>query len=139
MIATGFLLNYFGIPMFVLNGPLFWLGNAMTVLIAIVYVVAFLVSWLVFHIPMLKDTQALDTSAAAKKGAKIVAVSMTSVSVGMMGGMWVLMMLNLPMMPGDDNILWFGVMTFATLVGFVIAWPVNGLLVRKNLKPGGAL
>ncbi|WP_135366634.1 DUF4396 domain-containing protein [Halosimplex halophilum] len=139
MIATAFLLTYFGIPMFVLDGPLFWLGNAMTVLIAVVYVVAFLVSWLVFHIPMLTDSQDLDTSAAAKKGAKIVAVSMTSVSIGMMGGMWVLMMLELPMMPGDHNILWFGVMTFATLVGFVIAWPVNGLLVRKNLKPGGAL
>ncbi len=139
MIATGFLLNYLGIPMIVFDGPLFWLGNAMTVLIVLVYVIAFLVSWLVFHIPMLKDSQGLDTGPAAKKGAKIVAVSMTSVSVGMMGGMWVIMMLKLPMMPGDDNILWFGVMVFATLIGFLIAWPVNGLLVRKNLKPGGAL
>jgi peptidoglycan/LPS O-acetylase OafA/YrhL len=42
-------------------------------------------------------------------------------------------------MPGDDAILWFGVMVFSTLVGFLIAWPVNGLLVRKNVKPGGAL
>jgi hypothetical protein len=139
MIAVGFLLNYFGIPMFVLDGPLFWLGNAMTVLIILVYVIAFLVSWLVFHIPMLKDSRGMDTGKAAKRGAKIVAVSMTSVSVGMMGGMWLIMMLNLPMMPGDDNILWFGVMVFATLIGFLIAWPVNGLLVRKNLKPGGVL
>jgi peptidoglycan/LPS O-acetylase OafA/YrhL len=139
MIAVGFLLNYFGIPMLVLDGPLFWLGNAMTVLIVLVYVIAFLVSWLVFHIPMLKDSRGMDTGKATKRGAKIVAVSMTSVSVGMMGGMWLIMMLNLPMMPGDDNILWFGVMVFATLVGFVIAWPVNGLLVRKNLKPGGVL
>ncbi|QLG62111.1 DUF4396 domain-containing protein [Halorarum salinum] len=139
MIATAFLLNYFGIPMLVIDGPLFWLGNAMTLLIVIVYVVAFLVSWLVFHIPMLMDSQGLDTRSAAEQGAKIVAVSMTSVSIGMMGGMWVLMMLNLEMMPGDDNILWFGVMAFATLVGFLIAWPVNGLLVRRNLKPGGAL
>ncbi len=139
MIATGFLLNYLGIPMLVFDGPLFWLGNAMTVLIILVYAVAFLVSWLVFHIPMLRDSQGLDTDSAAKKGAKIVAVSMTSVSVGMMGGMWLIMMLNLPMMPGDDNVLWFGVMVFATLLGFLIAWPVNGLLVRKNLKPGGAL
>jgi hypothetical protein len=139
MIATGFLLNYLGIPMVVFDGPLFWLGNAMTVLIVLVYVIAFLVSWLVFHVPMLRESQGLDTGPAITKSAKIVAVSMTSVSVGMMGGMWVIMMLNLPMMPGDDNILWFGVMVFATLVGFLIAWPVNGLLVRKNLKPGGAL
>ncbi len=139
MIATAFLLTYFGIPMVVFDGPFFWLGNAMTLLIGIVYAVAFLVSWLVFHVPMLKDSQGMDTRSAARRGAQLVAVSMTSVSVGMMGGMWILMMLELPMMPGDDNLLWFGVMSFATLLGFVIAWPVNGLLVRKGLKPGGAL
>ncbi|WP_225335322.1 DUF4396 domain-containing protein [Halomicrobium urmianum] len=139
MIATAFLLTYFGIPMVVFDGPLFWLGNAMTLLIVIVYAVAFLVSWLVFHVPMLRDSQGMDTRSAARRGAQLVAVSMTSVSVGMMGGMWILMMMELPMMPGDDNLLWFGVMSFATLVGFVIAWPVNGLLVRKGLKPGGAL
>ncbi|WP_143117685.1 DUF4396 domain-containing protein [Halomicrobium zhouii] len=139
MIATAFLLNYVGIPMVVLDGPLFWLGNAMTVLIVLVYAVAFLVSWLIFHVPMLRDSRGLDTGEAIREGAKLVAVSMTSVSIGMMGGMWGLMMLNLPMMPGDDNILWFGVMVFATLVGFVVAMPVNGRLVRQRRKPGGAL
>ncbi len=139
MIATAFVLTYVGIPMVILDGPLFWLGNAMTILIGIVYAVAFLVSWLVFHVPMFRDAQGLDTGQAARRTLGVVAVSMTSVSIGMMGGMWGLMMLNLPMMPGDDDILWFGVMVFATLVGFVIAWPVNGLLVRRGLKPGDAL
>ncbi len=139
MIATAFGLTYFGMPLVVFEGPLFMLGSSMVLTIATVYVVAFLVSWLVFHVPMFQDSMGLDERAAAKRGLFAVAVSMTSVSVGMMTMMYVLMMLNLPMMPGDDAILWFGVMTFSTLVGFLVAWPVNGLLVRRNVKPGGAL
>ena len=139
MIATAFALTYFGMPLVVFEGPLFMLGSSMVLTIAVVYVVAFLVSWLVFHVPMFQDSMGLDERTAAKRGLLAVAVSMTSVSVGMMGSMWILMMLNLPMMPGDDSILWFGVMVFSTLVGFLIAWPVNGLLVRRNVKPGGAL
>ncbi|WP_247729672.1 DUF4396 domain-containing protein [Halovivax limisalsi] len=139
MVATGFVLTYVGIPMVVLDGPLFWLGNAMVLLIPIVYLVAFLVSLLAFHVPMLRESQGLGLAGATKRGAAIVAVSMTSVSVGMMGGMWVLMMLNLEMMPGEEDILWFGVMAVATLVGFLIAWPVNGWLVRRNVKPGEML
>lgn len=139
MIATAFGLTYFGMPLVVFEGPLFALGSSMVLLMAIVYVVAFLVSWIVFHVPMVQDSMGLDQRAAAKHGLLAVGVSMTSVSLGMMVMMWYLMMLNLPMMPGDDSILWFGVMVFSTLVGFLIAWPVNGLLVRKNVKPGGAL
>ncbi|MFD1587937.1 DUF4396 domain-containing protein [Halorientalis brevis] len=139
MIATAFLLTFFGMPLVVFEGPLFALGSSMVLLMAIVYVVAFLVSWVVFHVPMFEDALGLDQESAVRRGLLAVAVSMTSVSVGMMGSMWLLMMLNLPMMPGDDNILWYGVMVFSTLIGFLIAWPVNGLLVRRNVKPGGAL
>lgn len=139
MIAVAFGLTYFGMPLVVFESPVFMLGSSMVLMMAIVYVVAFLVSWLVFHIPMFEESLDLDRRAATRRGLLGVGVSMTSVSVGMMTMMYVLLMLNLPMMPGDDNILWFGVMVFSTLIGFLIAWPVNGLLVRKNVKPGGAL
>ncbi|ESP89817.1 DUF4396 domain-containing protein [Candidatus Halobonum tyrrellensis] len=139
MVAVAFLLTYFGMPLVVFDGPLFALGSSMVLTMAIVYVVALLVSWQVFHVPMFEESMGLDRGAATRQSLLAVVVSMTSVSVGMMTMMWVLMMLNLPMMPGDDNVLWFGVMVFSTLVGFLIAWPVNGLLVRRNVKPGGAL
>ena len=139
MIAVGFVLTYFGMPLVEFDGPLFWLGSSMILLMAIIYVVAFLVSWLVFHVPMFRDSLGLDTGDALRQSLLAVAGSMTSVSVGMMGGMWWFMMRTLPMMPGEENVAWFGVMVFATLVGFVIAWPVNGLLVRRNVKPGGVL
>ncbi|WP_436909145.1 DUF4396 domain-containing protein [Halosimplex marinum] len=139
MVATAFALTYFGMPMVVFEGRLFALGSPMVLTMAVVYVVAFLVSWVVFHVPMFADGMGLDRQTAAKRGLLAVAVSMTSVSVGMMTMMYVLMMVNLPMMPGDDAILWYGVMAFSVLVGFLVAWPVNGLLVRRNVKPGGAL
>ncbi|MDS0282672.1 DUF4396 domain-containing protein [Haloarcula onubensis] len=139
MIAVAFGLTYFGMPLVVFESPVFMLGSPMVLTMAVVYVVAFLVSWLVFHVPMFEASLGLDRRVATRRALLAVGVSMTSVSVGMMTMMYVLMMLNLPMMPGDDNILWFGVMVFSTLVGFCIAWPVNGLLVRKNVKPGGAL
>lgn len=139
MIAVAFLLTYVGMPLVVFESPVFALGSSMVLLILLVYATAFLVSWLVFHVPMFRDAFDLDVEAAARRGALAVAVSMTSVSVGMMGGMWWIMMRNLPMMPGEDDVLWFGVMTFATLVGFAVAWPVNGWLVRENVKPGGVL
>ncbi|WP_436926617.1 DUF4396 domain-containing protein [Halosimplex amylolyticum] len=139
MVATAFLLTYFGMPMVVFGGRLFALGSPMILQMAVVYVVAFLVSWVVFHIPMIADSAGLDRGSAARRGLFAVAVSMTSVSVGMMTMMYVLMMVNLPMMPGDDSILWYGVMAFSVLVGFAVAWPVNGLLVRRNVKTGGAL
>lgn len=139
MIATAFLIFASGLPLVMLQGPLFWLGNPMILLIISIFVVGFLISWLVFTVPMLRDMSGLDTYKAARRGALAVAVSMTSVSIGMMAVMYWLMMLHLPGMPDEENILWFGVMVFGTLIGFLIAWPVNGLLVRKNVKSGGAL
>lgn len=121
MIATAFGLTYFGMPLVVFESPAFMLGSSMVLTLAVVYVVAFLVSWIVFYIPMFQGSLGLDQKAATRQGLLAVAVSMTSVSVGMMAMMWVLMMLNLPMMPGDDSILWFGVMVFSTLIGFLIA------------------
>ncbi|WP_459191894.1 DUF4396 domain-containing protein [Halosimplex sp. J119] len=139
MVATAFVLTYFGMPLAVFEGRLFALGSSMVLTMAVVYVVAFLVSWVVFHVPMIQDSMGMGRQDAARHGLLTVAVSMTSVSVGMMTMMYVLMMLNLPMMPGDDSILWYGVMAFSVLVGFLVAWPVNGLLVRRRIKPGGAL
>ena len=139
MIATSWLIFYSGLPLLMLEGPLFWLGSPMILLMIIIYVVAFLVSWLVFHVPMLRDMSGIDTRTAVRRGLLAVAVSMTSVSIGMMAFMYWQMMLHLPGMPDEENILWFGVMVFGTLIGFLIAWPINGILVRKNVKSGGAL
>ena len=68
----------------------------------------------------------------------VTVISMTAVSLGMMTSAWVLQMSKLPMMPKDDDILWFGAMWLASTVGFLIAWPINYPLVRGGWKMGGA-
>jgi hypothetical protein len=51
-------------------------------------------------------------------------------------GMWWLMMWNLPMMPTEESILWFGVMFFTGFMAFLLAWPFNYALIRAQRKSG---
>jgi hypothetical protein len=46
------------------------------------------------------------------------------------------MMVNLPMMPSEESILWFGVMFWTVTAGFLVAWPINYVLVRTQTKMG---
>ncbi len=64
------------------------------------------------------------------------AISMATVSLGMMTVAWILLMYRIPMMPKEDEILWFGAMWFASTIGFLLAWPLNAPLVRHGMKPG---
>ena len=62
---------------------------------------------------------------------------MAAVSLGMMTGAWWLLMWKTPMMPVEDDILWFGLMWVASTAGFLVAWPLNYPMVRAKLKMGG--
>jgi hypothetical protein len=61
---------------------------------------------------------------------------MAAVSLGMMTTAWWMLMAHSPMMPKEDQILWFGSMWLASSIGFVIAWPLNWPMVRARLKTG---
>lgn len=136
MVATGFLVTLFGAPLFPLQGPLFWLGAPMVLIMIANYVVAVLVAWPLYQAPMLAMFHGRPYSEAIWPALPIVLISMTSVSLAMFPGMWWLMMWNLPMMPKEESILWFGVMFFTVFMGFLIAWPMNVLLVRRRQKGG---
>jgi hypothetical protein len=61
---------------------------------------------------------------------------MLSVSIGMMTTSWYMLMDKFHMMPKEDDTLWFGSMCLASIIGFLIAWPINWIFIRKHLKPG---
>lgn len=61
---------------------------------------------------------------------------MLAVSLSMMTTAWWTLMYHIPMMPKEDDVLWFGVMWLASITGFLVAWPLNWLLIRAQLKPG---
>lgn len=137
MVATGYLMTLFGMPLIPnqLDG-LFWLGAPMVLVMIANYVVAVLVSWPLFQTPMIAMFHGLPYRDALPKALPIVLVSMASVSLAMFPGMWWLMMMNLEQMPDEESILWFGVMYATVFLGFLMSWPFNYAFVRAQRKSG---
>lgn len=136
MVATGYLLTLFGIPLFPNHSPLFWLLAPMVVVMIADYLVAVLIAWPLYQTPMIGMFRGLSYRKALPIALPVVLGSMAAVSLAMFPGMWWLMMWNLPMMPNEESILWFGVMFFTVFLGLLIAWPFNYLFVRGRLKSG---
>ncbi|MGY5849672.1 DUF4396 domain-containing protein [Salegentibacter sp. F14] len=139
MIAIGYLLAYFGFPIFYSEGiseGVFWLGAGMPVMMIIMYLGAIIVAALMVHYPMKETMMEMKDSLLIKQSFKMTFISMTMVSLGMMTFTWWFMMTHLPMMPAEDDILWFGTLWIASFTGFVVAWPFNWLMIRKEIKHG---
>lgn len=140
MVSTAYLLTLNGLPLIPLSGRfgMFLFGNPMILQFIIVYVVAFILNSTVFMPTMLMRMRNLSYKEAVKNSIPTVAISMTSVSLGMMTAMWWLKMEYLPMMPEEDHILWWGVAQAATLIGGLTAFIPNWRLVRYGRKMGTA-
>lgn len=137
MIAIAYLLTLFGLPLFTgLNFPAFYLGSPMVLMMVAMYVLAFLVSWLIFHIPMIANLRGTALRQAVWPAALVVLIAMTSVSIGMMSTTWWYQLWSLPSMAEEDEIMWFGVLFYATLIGAIIAYVPNYFLVRSGRKSG---
>lgn len=138
MITTAWSMTFFGLPLLPnhLPGGLMLLGSPMIWAMIGAYLVAVGVSWLLFQTPMIAMFHGRPYRRAPWTALPVVLASMTSVSVVMFPGMWWLMMANLPMMPSEESILWFGVMAWTVVGGSLIAWPTNYALVRARRKSG---
>ncbi len=139
MIAIGFVFVWFGFPIFYSNSlgsSASWLGAGMPIMMFAMYVLAVLIVWPMVQFPMKKMMMKMPEKKIIKMAFVTTALSMASVSLGMMTMAWWMMMYHLPMMPKDDDILWFGSMWLASIVGFLVAWPLNWIMIRKQLKPG---
>jgi len=137
MVTSGFILTLFGIPLLANELPVvFWLGAPMVVVMITSYIVAVLITWLLYQTPMLSMFHGRGYVGGLLPALPVVLASMAAVSLGMFPGMWLLMMIDLPMMPSEESILWFGVMFVSVSVGFVLALLPNYVLVRRELKTG---
>lgn len=136
MLAFAFLWAVRGMPLLTLKGPFFWIGNPMIVQMALSYIFALLINWLVFQSPITSSKKGIPYSLALNQTLLPVFVSMTSVSLGMMPAMWWLQMRYLPSMPEEDTLLWWGTALAALMVGAVLAFIANWEMVRLNLKEG---
>lgn len=136
MVAAGYVLTVLGLPLIPASGPLFWLGAPMVLVMIFNYVVAVLVSWPLYQTPMLAMLHGRPYGEMLPRALPVVLLSMAAVSLAMFPGMWALMMWNLPQMPSEESILWFGVMFFTVFLGFLIAWPANYVFIRRQVKGG---
>lgn len=139
MIAIGFVFVWFGFPLWFsesINDAATWLGAGMPIMMFAMYVLSVLIVWPMVQYPMKKMMMKMPRKKILKMAFITTALSMLSVSLGMMTMAWWMMMYHLPMMPKEDDILWFGSMWLASIVGFFVAWPLNWIMIRKELKPG---
>lgn len=138
MVATAYTWTLFGVSVIANHalGPFYWLGAPMVLIMIADFVVAVLISWPLYQTPMIGMLHGLPYRKALMPALPIVLASMASVSVAMFPGMWWLMMWELPMMPSEESILWYGVMFATVFLGFLTAWPINYLFVRVQRKSG---
>jgi hypothetical protein len=144
MITIGWLFVYFGLPLFYGPwaewGPLFLLGAGMMLMMIGMYLGAVLIAWILVQRPMRLMMPGMRTLWGSKglTALAVTALSMLTVSLGMMTMSWWMLMEKIPMMPKEDEILWFGAVWLASTIGYLVSWPLNTPLVRAGLKEGSA-
>ncbi len=142
MVAIGYLFVWFGLPQFfgpwAAEGVGFLLGSGMVIMMFTMWLGAILVAWLAAQFPIHRALMPEhSTPRVLLRTLGMVVLSMSAVSLGMMPAVWWLQMAKFPMMPAEDDILWFGALWGGALVGFLIAWPINYALIRGRIKRGG--
>lgn len=138
MLVISWIVTALGLPLLVFRGPGFWLGNSMMIGIFIAYFGALALHWLIMHAAMFMQHEGLSYGQAVRRAFQPAFFSMTAMTIGMMGFMWWIQMVNLMMegMPEDDDIMWWGTTLFSILIGWLVALPVDAWLVQRNKQPG---
>jgi hypothetical protein len=139
MIAIGYLFVFFGFPLFHgkwATGWWFLFGAGMPIMMLGMYLGAIVIAWLVVQWPMKSMWMGMPPRHTLWPALGTTVLSMSAVSLGMMTTAWWMMMEKLPMMPKEDELLWFGSLWLASGIGFLVAWPLNWIMVRLQLKPG---
>jgi MFS family permease len=139
MCLAVFLVAYFGFPIVRFNGPFYWLGSSMFLMMVLMYLIALVVMMFVFHTPMTMHERKIKSYRKAfMAGLPIMIATMTVESVGMMPTMWWQQMLFLPamQMPTNDDLTMWSTLLFSVFVGFVVVLPFNYWMVRRGKKMG---
>jgi hypothetical protein len=104
--------------------------------IAVEYVFGFLFGLTIFQALFMRDMLGGSYVGALRASFMPEWLSMNMVMAGMIPAMVVLMMGSDMRAMSPGNLLYWGVMSAAVMVGFVTAFPVNVWLVAKGLKHG---
>ena len=140
MVLAVFLVSYvYGFPIIRFNGPLYWVGSSMFLMMVLMYLIALLLMMLVFHTPMTMHEKKINSYGKAfLVGLPMMVATMTVESLGMMPTMWWQQMYFLPamQMPTSDDITMWTTLLFSVFIGFLVVLPFNYWLVKKGKKMG---
>jgi hypothetical protein len=138
MLALGFLITWFGLPSFPFaeTSNMFIFGNPMILKMITIYIFAFILAAFLFMPALMIQMRGLAYKDALTKSIPNALIALTSVFIGRSISMWWLMMIYSPMMPEENNMLWWGFMQAATLIGFITAYLPNWKLVRLGKVMG---
>lgn len=138
MCLAAFALALFGFPIVPSDGPLFWLGTSMFLMMVFMFFAALVVVMLVFHGPMTQHERGVGYLRALWVGLPLMTATMLVESIGMMPTMWWQQMYFLPamQMPTEDDITMWVTLYVAVAVGFLVVLPFNHALVKRGRKMG---
>lgn len=140
MIVVGWAFAFYGFPLFFgqwASGWPFVLGAGMPLMMIGMYVGAVLLAWPFVQAGMQAMMNQASRRAVMWRALGVTALSMAAVSLGMMAMSWFMMMERDPMMmPHEDEIMWIISLWLASMIGFLVAWPLNWPMVRTQLKSG---
>lgn len=139
MCLAVFLVAYIGFPIIRFNGPLYFVGTSMFLMMVLMYLIALVVMMLVFHTPMTMHERNISSYAKAfMAGLPIMIATMSVESLGMMPTMWWQQMFFLPamQMPTNDDFTMWSTLLFSVFIGFLVVLPFNYWMVRRGKKMG---
>jgi hypothetical protein len=138
MVLAVFALAYLGFPIWRFDGPLFWVGSSMFLMMVGMYLVTLVVVMVLFHSSMTAHERQVSYPRALLVGLAMMALTMLVESLGMMPTMWWQQMSFLPamQMPTEDDITMWGTLLVSAIAGFLVVLPFNYLMVKHGRKSG---
>ena len=139
MCLAVFLVAYIGFPIIRFDGPLYFVGTSMFLMMLLMYLIALIVMMFVFHTPMTMHERKINSYRKAfMAGLPIMVATMSVESLGMMPTMWWQQMFFLPamQMPTNDDFTMWTTLLFSVFIGFLVVLPFNYWLVKRGSKMG---
>ncbi|KEI09998.1 membrane protein [Clostridium sp. K25] len=138
IITIQYLMTIRGLPLgiFPEKSGVYLLGNPIIILMIVSYIVSFIINIYCFVPTMFIEIKDISYKHAKKEAFVPVVVSITSIFIGIALSMWWLSIVYSPTIPEEDYILWWGFMYLSVLIGGIVSYIPNWLLVKYGKKLG---
>lgn len=138
IIAIQYIMTKVGLPIgiFPEKAGVYLLGNPIIILMIVSYIISFILSLYLFVPHLFMEIKNISYIHAKKEAFVPVVVSITSIFIGIALSMWWLSVVYAPRIPEDDYILWWGFMQISVVIGGIISYIPNWLLVKFGKELG---